>query len=181
VSRRVALLRSINVGGGGRLVMADLRACAARIGLADPRTIVQTGNLIFTPDRRVPAVVEAALETALAEDLGMTNAVMVRDATDWAALTAANPFPGAAADTPARLVLMLMKDRVSAGEATALAADNAGSERIAAGDRHLYIHYPDGVGSSKLTGAKIERRLRMLGTARNWNTVRKIADALAAD
>jgi uncharacterized protein (DUF1697 family) len=181
VTRRVALLRSINVGGGGRLIMTDLRASAARIGLDDARTIVQTGNLVFAADRRGPAEVEVALEAALAEDLGMTNAVMVREAADWAAITAANPFAEAAADTPARLVLMVMKDRVEPAEVAALAANHTGPERMAAGDRHLYIHYPDGVGGSRLTGARIERRMRMLGTARNWNTVKRIAAASSSE
>jgi uncharacterized protein (DUF1697 family) len=55
-----------------------------------------------------------------------------------------------------------------------------GREAIEAQGRELYITYPDGIGDSKLTNAVIERRLGVRGTARNWNTVTKLADMLAA-
>jgi uncharacterized protein (DUF1697 family) len=176
---RVALLRSINVGGGGRLVMSDLRATADRLELAGARTIVQTGNLVFAADGRTPAALETALEKGLADDLGMKNAVMVREAAEWASLMADNPFSEAVERRPARLVLMLTKAPIGTARAAALAEAHAGPEPVATGDRHLYIDYLEGIGTSKLSGAKIERRLRMLGTARNWNTVQKIAEALA--
>jgi uncharacterized protein (DUF1697 family) len=174
---RVALLRSINVGGGGRLVMADLRATAGRLGLTEGRTIVQTGNLVLPADGRTAEALESDLERALADDLGMKNDVMVREAAEWAAIVASNPFPEAAAVRPARLVLMALKRPPGPGALADLA--HPGPERIAAGERHLYIDYLEGIGTSRLTGAWIERRLGMRGTARNWNTVLKIAAALA--
>jgi uncharacterized protein (DUF1697 family) len=60
----------------------------------------------------------------------------------------------------------------------ALRAAVAGREIISQAGRELYIAYPDGIGESRLTNALIERRLGLRGTARNWNTILKIASAL---
>ena len=92
-------------------------------------------------------------------------------------LIAANPFPEQAASDPAHLVLMgTLRDAPSAGgREDALRAAIKGREIVQARGRHLYIVYPDGIGPSKLTGGVIERALSTRGTARNWNTVLKLA------
>ncbi len=105
--------------------------------------------------------------------------MLVRTAAEWSALVAANPFPEVAADDPGHLVAMPLKGKPAAAAVAALEQAIKGRERIAAADRQLYIHYLDGIGRSKLTNALIERHLGLRGTGRNWNTVLKLAAALA--
>ena len=159
---RIALLRGINVGGNKMVSMADLRAIAERLGLREPKTLLQSGNLVFRSSK-TPAQLEAMLERELDR-----VTVMVRTCAEWQEVVAGNPFAREAKDDPARLVVMAFKKPVSAFEAP-------GREVVRGEGRHLYIYYPDGQGTSKLMGALIERRLGTLGTARNWNTVMKLA------
>jgi uncharacterized protein (DUF1697 family) len=166
----IALLRGVNVGGNTMISMADLRERAARLGLQEPRTLLQSGNLVFRSGKS-----PAQLEKLLEKELGV--AVFVRTAAEWKAVVAANPFPDEAKSDPGRLVVLCLKD---ARDAADLAPAIAGPEVARGKGRAIYLYYPDGQGRSKLTNAVIERKLGTSGTARNWNTTLKLA-ALAED
>ena len=99
---------------------------------------------------------------------------LVRTASEWTSIVAANPFPREAQDNPAHLVVMALKAAPSKAHVAALEAAIKGRERVCAKRRELYMVYPDGIGRSKLTIAVIERALATRGTARNWNTVLKL-------
>jgi uncharacterized protein (DUF1697 family) len=104
----------------------------------------------------------------------------VRSAAEWEATIAANPFSDAAANDPSHLVVMPCKAAPSAAGVTSLQTAITGRETVRAAGKQLYITYPDGIGDSKLTSALIERKLGVVGTARNWNTVQKIHVALSS-
>lgn len=173
----IGLLRAVNVGGR-KLAMADLRALIADLGFGAARTLLQSGNLVFDSGRRGGAELEAKLEAATQERFGLATDYLLRTADEWTAIVAANPFPDMARDDPAHLVVMPLKAAPAAHAVTALQAAIAGREQVRAIRRELYITYPDGIGTSKLTGAVIERRLAVRGTARNWNTALKLAQML---
>ena len=181
-SRRwVALLRAVNVGGSNKIAMADLRDFASRLGLAD-HTLLQSGNLLFAdPERRPADELELFLEQQARERLGLATALILRSAAQWRALMAANPFVKYAEANPYLVMVMPMKGSpISRTELAALQGAIVGSERVESRRRELYIVYPDGAGRSKLTTSLIERKLGgRRGTARNWNTVTKIAGLLA--
>jgi uncharacterized protein (DUF1697 family) len=167
---RIALLRGINVGGNKMMAMSDIRERAERLGLRDARTLLQSGNLVFRSNKS-PAQLETMLEKEL-EGVG----VFVRTAEEWAAIVAANPFPNEAKNDPGRLIVMALKKPANASALVMPARE------VARGSgRELYISYPDGQGTSKLTNAVIEKKLGTRGTARNWNTVMKIASLLAGE
>ncbi|MGF6230404.1 uncharacterized protein (DUF1697 family) [Inquilinus ginsengisoli] len=168
----IALLRAVNLAGHAPIRMADLRALAAEIGLAEPRTLLQSGNLVF--EGKGPAgALERTLEEALKQHLGLGTEVFVRSAADWAGLIARNPFPEEAESDPSHLVLLPLKQAPKA--VAALQAGIVGREQVRTDGRHAYITYPDGIGRSKLTMAAIEKKLGTSGTGRNWNTVLKLA------
>lgn len=170
----VALLRAVNVGGK-TLAMAALRDFAAEIGLHDPKTLLQSGNLVFTAEGKTAAACEALLESKASKQLGMAIECMVRSAAELDAIVAKNPFPKEAKQDPAHLVVMVLKDKPSATAVAKLEAAIKGRETIKAVGKQLYIVYPDGIGRSKLTIAVIEKTLETRGTGRNWNTVLKLA------
>jgi uncharacterized protein (DUF1697 family) len=171
----VALLCAVNVAGHGALSMAKLRETIVALGFADVRTVLQTGNIVLGRDRRPPAAIERALEGAIQSDLGVVTDCFVRTGREWASLVADNPFRDDARRNPGRLVLMCLKTAPPAPSVAALQAAIRGPEVVRASGRHLYVVYPDGIGRSRLTGAVIERTLGTRGTARNWNTVLKLA------
>jgi len=178
--KAVALLRAVNVGGTGKLSMAALKALAEDIGLADPATLLQSGNLVFGAQGKTPAALETLLEKEILKRLSVQTDVMVRTATQLEAALERNPFPREAKNDPGRVHVHFLKSPVKAAEVASLTRAIKGRESVGGTGSEIFIHFPDGVGTSKLTGAVIERHLGARGTSRNWNTVTKLA-ALTAD
>jgi len=176
---RIALLRAVNVGGTGKLAMADLKAMLVKIGFADARTLLQSGNVVFTSDRK-PDALEKLLEAETAKRMKVATEYFVRTAKEWDGVVATNPFPREAKDDPGRLVVLVTKAAPTAAAVKALQAAIKGREVVKGGARHAYLYYPDGQGNSKLTPSMIERHLGTRGTARNWNTVMKLMGMVAA-
>ena len=160
----VALLRAVNVGGR-KLLMSDLRAIAGKLGLGSPSTFIASGNLLFTSGKS-EATVKHELETALAQHMGKPVEAMVRTAAELEQAVEANPF----ADEPGKSVVAIFFD-AAPPDAAIDTAKNVTNERLARGSREIYVHFPDGQGRSKL---KLGRKA--LGTARNMNTVAKLAE-----
>lgn len=175
----IALLRGVNVGGNRLVAMADLRAWMDALGFTDVRSLLQSGNLVFRGRAKTPAQIERLLETEAAARLALRTDFFVRTAAEWREVMAENPFPEAAERAPGHLVVVSLKDTVKAAQVAALEAAIVGPELVRAAGRHVYIVYPGGIGPSRLSGAIIDRALGARGTARNWNTVRKLL-ALAA-
>jgi uncharacterized protein (DUF1697 family) len=176
VRRLAGLLRAVNVGGR-KVLMEDLRRIAAEAGFEAPATLLASGNLLFGTELS-PARAAEKLEAAILDELGVATNVMVRDHDELAAVVEANPFPRQARDEPNRLMAMFLSGEPQA-ELDVLASACAGGEEVRAGPGSLYIWFPNGAGTSKLSNAVIERRLKVRGTARNWNTVGKLEALLA--
>jgi uncharacterized protein (DUF1697 family) len=174
----VALLRGINVGGKVMVPMAELRAFFVSAGYADARTLLQSGNVVFSAASGTSALLEKQLEPALGKAFGREINLFVREARAWKKIVAENPFVDEAANDPGRLVVFCLRAMPEAKALAALKAAIAGREVFRSGSACLYIHYPDGQGDSKFTHALIQRKLGVEGTARNWNTVLKIAALL---
>jgi uncharacterized protein (DUF1697 family) len=179
MSTHVALLRAVNLGPHNKVAMVDLCRVFADAGMRDARSLLQTGNVLFTSSVSSTPKLERALETAAQKDLGLQTDFFVRTSAEWVALVDANPFPKEATSDPSHLVVMTLKDAPTAAAAAALQRAVKGRETTRVVGRHAFIVYPDGIGTSKLTVAVIERALGTRGTGRNWNTVLKIAALMA--
>jgi len=180
MSSYVALLRAVNVGGRNPIGMSQLRDLAARLKLEAPRTLLQSGSLVFRSALRSAADLERRLESEAAAGLGLHTDFMVRSAADWQAIIEGNPFPREAAHDPSHLLVMVFKDAPKPADVRALRAAIAGREVVEAVGAHAYLVYPDGIGRSRLTTALIEKTLGTRGTGRNWNTVVKLATLMAS-
>lgn len=159
----VALLRGVNLGKR-QLKMDDLRRIAIELGLDSPETYIASGNLIFRSDES-EATLKRMLESAIADHMSAKVAVMIRDANELARTVEDNPF----AREPANRVVAIFLDSKAANDALE-DARNVGDERMAVGSREIYVHYPSGQGRSKL-----KLRAAQEGTARNMNTIAKLA------
>jgi uncharacterized protein (DUF1697 family) len=164
VTAYVALLRAVNVGGR-QLKMSDLKAVAEKLSLKSPRTFIASGNLLFV-SKKGEATVKRELEGALSDHMGKPVEVMVRTAQEMEDSVAANPFAG----EPGNKVVAIFFDDPPAKDAVS-SAKNVADERLALGKREIYVHYPSGQGRSKLRIA-----VAAAGTARNMNTVAKLAE-----
>ncbi|HET9067689.1 MAG TPA: DUF1697 domain-containing protein, partial [Amaricoccus sp.] len=172
----VALLYSIVLGPGRRVVMADLRALAEDLGFRRPRTLLASGNLLFEAEAEADGgerEIEARLEPAFADRFGRAIDIIVRAGADWPRLMAGNPFPEAAAREPARVAVRVMRAPADAAAVERLTPRLGPGERLAVVGGDLWVHVPQGFAPSRLPGAITPRR-EGVGTFRNWNTVRRI-------
>lgn len=164
----VALLRAVNVGGTGKLPMAELEAMCRAEGFASVRTYIASGNAVFSTARTEPEV-KATLEARLGAYAGKPVAVLVRTAAEMADILAANPFP----DAPRNRTVAIFLDAPPPPDTLATLRDRR-DEEVRPGKREIYVAYGSGMARSKL---KIPAAAG--GTARNLNTIAKLADMAA--
>jgi uncharacterized protein (DUF1697 family) len=163
----VALLRAINVGGTGKLDMGDLRTLCEGCGFGRVATYIQSGNVVFQT-KRSEASVQKLLEQSLTEKMGKPVGVLVRSGEELSAVLENNPFPDA---PPDRVIVLFLATPTPRGALDAI--ETPGGERLAARGREIFIHYPDGQGTSRL-----KLPFQKMGTGRNLNTVRKLSAML---
>lgn len=174
MARLIALLRAVNVGGR-KLPMGELRALCGELGWESVETYIQSGNVVFGAPGRAEAT-ERRLEEAIRARFGFDVPAMVRTASQWAAYIAANPFPEAAREEPNRLLLFVSKRAPKADAADRLMERARAGEAVKAAGGALWLHFPEGVGVSKLTPAAIDRAAGSPSTGRNWRTVLKLGE-----
>jgi uncharacterized protein (DUF1697 family) len=199
----VVLLRGVNLGPHRRVSATDLRAAAQDAGLAGARTLLNSGNVIgraagpgtgtgtgtgtggsgargagtgdagTTPEAEVAARVAAALARRVGQQVPAV-AISAKHLTD---VVAANPFPDAARDDPAHLLVFVPAGPVDAEGIARLAQEHPGPERLALAAGALVVEYPDGLAASRLTSARIDRAAGTWLTGRNWNTLARLLAA----
>lgn len=176
MTRMVALLRAVNVGGR-KLPMADFRAQVAALGWTNVATYIQSGNLVFDAECS-PSEAEAAIEALIRKHHGYEAPAIVRTRDQWAAYPGGNPYPGAARETPGHLLMLVAKEKMKADSAEAIQARATAGEQVRKVGETLWIHFPQGSGTSKLTPALIDRAAGSTATSRNYRTVCKLLEML---
>ena len=177
----VALLRGINVGKAKRVAMADLRAVLEELGYADVRTLLNSGNAVFsfptpaTARRGDPAV---RIETALVARLAISSRVTVLAAAELAAIVARNPLRAAAAAEPSRVLIAVPRDPADLALLKSAARQDWSPETLALGPRAAYLHSPAGIVAGRLAMV-VDRALGDRVTARNAATMGKLLALLA--
>jgi len=161
----VALLRGVNLVGNSTLKMADLKAIAEELGLKNARTFIASGNLLFAsnkPEEKLRLMLEKRLRAHMDKDVR----VMLRTASEMAAVVRANPFPDAGKNAQA-----FFMNEPPPKNLLETVRNKTDDERVAAGAREVYVAYGEkGIGRSRLRIPAAEA-----GTARNMNTVAKLA------
>lgn len=170
----VAFIRGINVGGKNPLPMASLRAICEGIGLAKVSTYIQSGNVVFkAPAKTIPGL-SHHLAAEIEKTHGFRPGVVVRTLDETQAALRACPFDG----DPARVLVMFLETKAVTGSAHAVAALCTGPERVVIADREAYLHFPEGVGASKLSMARLEAALGTPGTSRNVRTIARVIELM---
>ncbi len=170
----IALLRGVNVGGNP-LKMDRLRAVCASLGFANPRTYLQSGNLVFDATAS-QSKVQLEIERKLAGETRLPARVLVRSAAELKRLIAKNPFLKDNAVDRARLHVTFLSEAPTKEALKRLAAVDAGADEFRAIGSEIYLHCPMGYGHSKLSNNQLERLLDRTATTRNWNTVTTLAE-----
>lgn len=170
----ISLLRGINVGGNKKIKMADLRDLYASLGFKNTKTLLQSGNAVFKTDNTDMSDIQQTIEEGIQAKFGFEVTIILRTPAQLEAIIANHPFTDEQLKDPAKISIVYM-DRIPDDEAiNDLRDNNPGKEDIHAKGHELYLFYHDGKGKSKLDNGRIERTLKVTGTARNWNTTNKI-------
>jgi len=164
----IALLRAVNVGGTGKLPMTELTSMCEQAGFASVKTYIASGNVVFK-SKLSEAKVKATLEASLAKYAGRPVGVHVRTAAEMAAVLAANPFP----EMPGNRAVAIFIDSAPPADTLANITGQV-DEQVALGTREVYVYYGAGMADSKLKFPGLKT-----GTARNMNTVAKLAQMAA--
>jgi uncharacterized protein (DUF1697 family) len=161
----IALLRAVNVGGTGKLPMADLKALCAELGFRRIETYIASGNVVFDC-AWTPATIQARLEKRLLNYAGKAVGIFIRTAEELRAVLLRNPFP----DKEPKYTHSIFLHEKPPTDAFVHVRGRAG-EQMRLGRREIYVYYPSGMGQSKL-----QIPAARLGTSRNMNTVAKLVE-----
>ncbi len=181
----VSMLRAVNVGGSSPIKMDALRAVYESLGLADVRTLLQSGNVLFRSGLTDREQLAKRITQELERQLDLDIQVLVRTLEEVASIVERGPVLSPRADRN-KLVVMFLKSVPDPAAQAALLKWHKSKEMkelLEIRGPEIYLYYPDGIGRSKLTNPVIEGKLDTWGTARNWNTLTKIVEtgrALAA-
>ena len=163
MTKYIALLRAVNVGGTGKLLMSDLKDLCAAAGFRRIETYIASGNVLFSSDLS-PAQVQAQLATRLTRHAGKPIGVFVRTAAELQAVHERSPFSD---QDPKRVYVFLLEQSASAAALDGIRG--RADDEIQLGQREIYVYYPMGMGQSKL-----QIPAARSATARNMATVAKL-------
>lgn len=175
--RYVILPRGINVGTGNRVPMAQLKSMLADEGYTDVATVLQSGNVIVTARSDGPGEVAGAMERLLSEGFDVNVRCMVRTAGQIRAVLERDPL-GEVVANPSRYLVNFLSEEPRTELVTQILGEDHSPEAIAIEGAEAYIWAPEGLAASTLSYAYLEKRLGVVATARNWNTVGRIAARL---
>lgn len=180
----ISMLRGVNLGPHNRIKMDALRALYASLKLEDPRTYVQSGNVIFRTKEKNSALLAKKIQAAIQKKFGCSPEVILRTTDELRKAIAASPFADRPNLEPGKILVSFL-DAEPPREATgAFDKFKHYPEEVHLKGRELYIYFPNGAGRSKLPWSSIEKLLRVTGTARNWNSVTnmlKMAEEMEAE
>jgi uncharacterized protein (DUF1697 family) len=168
----VSMLRGVNVGGHNLIKMDALRALYESLGLQDPQTYVQSGNVIFRTKERDLSRLARQIENEIERRVGFRPGVILRTSADLRDVIKKNPFAHRDLDASKLLVTFLAIDPAPDAR-EALLRIEPDPEELRVSGRELYIYFPNGMGRSKLPPL-LDRILKNSSTARNWNTVTRL-------
>lgn len=168
----IALLRGVNVGKAKRVAMADLRKLVADLGYTNVRTVLNSGNVVFSGPAKPPQSVAGAIEEALVLRLGVAARTLVLDGDELSAIVASNPLLDRAHDH-ARLLVFILANAEAREAIVALCGQDWAPGAVALGERAAYIWCPEGVLESKAVAA-LGKQLGDRVTSRNWATILRL-------
>ncbi|MGA2100326.1 MAG: DUF1697 domain-containing protein [Candidatus Sulfotelmatobacter sp.] len=167
----ISMLRGVNLGAHNRIKMDALRALYESLKLEDPRTYVQSGNVIFRSKEKNQAQLGKKIQDAIEKKFGFRPEVILRTTDELRKAIAASPFAKRTELEPGKILVTFLAGEPGPDAHANLAKLKEHPEELHLKGREMYIYFPDGAGKSKLPWSQVERLLKVTGTARNWNSV----------
>jgi uncharacterized protein (DUF1697 family) len=175
----VVLLRGINIGSSNRIAMPALREALTAAGLENPRTYLQSGNIVIDTGLN-ESELTVRVERLISERFALSIPAVVRSSKELARVVTANPFPELAAQEPKRFQVTFLRGQPDPGAEDRLRVLATGDERVSVGEREIYAWYPDGIARSKLA-TQPGLGKGVVPTSRNWTTVLNLLEMASSD
>jgi uncharacterized protein (DUF1697 family) len=170
----ISMLRGVNVGGHNKIKMDELRVLYASLKFEDPRTYVQSGNVIFRTRAKNSPALAKKIQNAIERKFGFRPEVIIRTTEELRNAIRASPFSSQRSLEPGKILVTFLAGEPGPSAQATLLTLKAYPEELHLKGRELYIYFPDGAGRSKLPWSKVEKLFQTTGTARNWNSVTKM-------
>ena len=170
--RCVALLRGVNIGASKKVPMAELKRLVEGLGFTEVRTLLNSGNVVFTARANAVRTAAARIEQAILDEVGVASRVTVLTGTELGTILDENPLAGIA-DNPSRMVIAVFAEPAARAKAEALLERTWTPEVLAVGSRAAYLWCVNGISAGEL-GFAVDRALRNGVTARNLATMTKL-------
>ena len=177
----ISMLRGVNLGPHNRIKMDELRALYESLKLADARSYVQSGNVIFRTKEKNSPQLAKKIQTGIQKKFGCCPEVILRTSEELQSAIAANPFPEQTKSEPSKVLVTFLAAEPPRDAEANLQKFQDLPEKLHLKGRELYIYFPNGAGRSRLPWSAVEKFLKVTGTARNWNSVQamlKIAEEM---
>jgi uncharacterized protein (DUF1697 family) len=168
----IALLRGVNLGGNKKVPMAELRLLVESLGFAGVRTLLNSGNVVFTARSSAVRGAAARIEQAVLDRMGVSSKVTVLTAAELGAILDENPLAGLC-DNPSRMLIAVFAEAGARAKAETLAKQTWKPEVMAVGSRAAYLWCVNGISAGQL-GFAVDRALKTGVTARNLGTMTKL-------
>jgi len=166
----ISLLKGVNVGGHGKIKMDLLRDLYTGIGLKDPRTYIQSGNVVFLAKEKHRDHIARQISDAIEHACGFRPEVAVRTLPEMQGIVARYPFAGR---EPAKVAVLFLTGEPVAPETLVV---KPCKEEWKLDGQEMFVYFPDGMGKTKFSVPSLEKSLKTFATARNWNTVLKLVE-----
>ncbi len=178
VATHLALLRGINVGGKNKLPMKDLVGMFVEAGCRDVRTYIQSGNVVFSADPDAITPLSGIISGHIADRFGYRVPVIMRTITQLADVLHHNPFLEQGSAEDATLHVMFLADSPAPDRIEGLDPDRSPPDAFIVRGQEIYLRFPSGMATTKLSNAYFDTKLATISTARNWRTVNKLFELM---
>jgi uncharacterized protein (DUF1697 family) len=172
----ISMLRGTNVGAHNRIKMDALRAVYESLGLRDPQTYVQSGNVIFRTNKRDLVALAKQIEGAIERAFAFRPSVILRTTSELRDAIARNPFAKRSGIEPSKLLINFLASDPGEEIRGKVLSLKIEPEELRMDGRELYIYFPNGMARPKMSWAVLEKTLKVPGTGRNWNSVTKLLE-----
>ncbi len=173
----ITFLRGVNMAGHNKIKMTALSSLYERAGFVNPETYIQSGNVIFldNTDQDNDAV-SRCIEMAIMEELSLDIAVMTRTPAELKRIIAANPFHSEAGFNPSKMACLFARDTIGRDQVEKVRDVDYPPDKFRIIGQEIFIYCPNGFGKTKLYTNFFEKKMKIKGTARNWNTINTILE-----
>jgi len=172
----ISILRGVNLARHNRVKMEALRALYEKLGLENPQTYVQSGNVVFRTKERNLTALAQRIEKAVEQKFGFRTAVIVRTASELRSVIARNPFAARPGIEPNRFLVTFLATAPSAEDCNQVRQLKGVPEEVHIDGHEVFMYFPNGLARPKLSWVTVEKMLKTSGTARNWNSVTKLLE-----